>query len=453
MRVIVAGAGPAGAAAAREASRRGHETVLLEASGHVGGLAASFEFAGVRVDLGSHRLHPSCDPRVMADLKALLDTDLVARPRHGRILIAGRWVSYPVRPTEIATVLPPRLSGSFVRDLTSGPFRRRAGEDASFAEVLLSRFGRTLCEELYFPFARKLWAVEPEELDGEQARRRVSAGSLFSVAARAARTLTRGPGDFSYPRGGFGRIPEVLCREAQGDGADLRLGCEVKGVSDRADGVAVRTEAGDVEGDLLLCTLPLSGLAALAGKGTEVEGLPARGMVLAYLAFDVDRVSEYDAHYVPDTLFRTSRVSEPKWYAGGGPPEGRTVLCVEIPADPASDIWSMDDASVAHLAHAELRDMGLPLPGAPVEVTARRVPGVYPVYTKESVRRRGQLLDWTDSLMRVRTFGRQGLFVHDNSHHALEMGYRAGACLTGDGFDDGAWSRARRRWEGNVVED
>jgi len=64
------------------------------------------------------------------------------------------------------------------------------------------------------------------------------------------------------------------------------------------------------------------------------------------------------------------------------------------------------------------------------------------------------LLDWLDRVPRLLTFGRQGLFAHDNTHHALYMGYAAAACLQPDGsFDDTRWQAYRREFEKHVVED
>ncbi|MDP9443719.1 MAG: FAD-dependent oxidoreductase, partial [Actinomycetota bacterium] len=83
--LVVLGAGPAGLAAAWRAARAGLSTVLLERAAAVGGMAGSFEVAGTRVDLGSHRLHASIDPRILADLTGLLGSDLQLRRRNGRL--------------------------------------------------------------------------------------------------------------------------------------------------------------------------------------------------------------------------------------------------------------------------------------------------------------------------------------------------------------------------------
>lgn len=452
MRVIVAGAGPAGVAAARGLAMRGHDVVLLEATDRVGGLAASFDFAGMRVDYGSHRLHPACDTRVMADLRRLLGPDLVRRPRHGRIRLRDRWIAYPLRPGSTLRTLPLRTSAAFGRDLLTTPFRRPHPDATSYAEVLRQRFGPTLCEEFYFPYARKLWGTEPSTLDGEQARRRVSATSLAAVAARVARGMFSGPSHFSYPRGGFGRISEVLCADAAAAGADVRFSCRISAVTDTAAGVCAAFGNESVEGDLLLSTLPLSTLRAITAGPAEAP-LPARGMILVYLAFDVGAFSEWDAHYVASDAFVTSRVSEPKLYSGSDAPRDRTVLCVEIPASPHEPLWQARDAVVTSRALAELAGLALPVPGDPAETTVRRVTDVYPVYTPATLARRRDLLAWAGRLHRVRTLGRQGLFVHDNSHHALAMGYTAAACAGRDGFDDAAWTAASRTWESHTVED
>ncbi|MCI0664368.1 MAG: hypothetical protein L0220_25195 [Acidobacteria bacterium] len=52
------------------------------------------------------------------------------------------------------------------------------------------------------------------------------------------------------------------------------------------------------------------------------------------------------------------------------------------------------------------------------------------------------------------TFGRQGLFAHDNTHHALYMAYAAADCLDSHGkFDGKRWREYRRIFETHVVED
>ena len=70
--IAVLGAGPAGLMAALKARENGHEVTVIEASSRVGGMAASFEVAGQRVDLGSHRLHPATDPSIMSLILSLI---------------------------------------------------------------------------------------------------------------------------------------------------------------------------------------------------------------------------------------------------------------------------------------------------------------------------------------------------------------------------------------------
>jgi hypothetical protein len=61
---------------------------------------------------------------------------------------------------------------------------------------------------------------------------------------------------------------------------------------------------------------------------------------------------------------------------------------------------------------------------------------------------------WLSQVDGLLTFGRQGLFAHDNTHHALYMAYAAVDCLDGNGrFDRERWQSFRRIFETHVVED
>jgi hypothetical protein len=79
---------------------------------------------------------------------------------------------------------------------------------------------------------------------------------------------------------------------------------------------------------------------------------------------------------------------------------------------------------------------------------------VYPIYRVGFGDDLTALEAWSASLAGLVTFGRQGLFTPDNTHHALAMGWAAADALGPDGgFDADAWATARDGFRSFVVED
>ena len=228
--VAVLGAGPAGVMAALEATRRGRRTVLVEANDHVGGMAASPEIAGVRVDLGSHRLHPVVPPSVEEVLFPLLGDDLQARVRRGRIHMQGQWLKFPLEIGDLVRNLPRSFAVKAGWETLTSPFRR-AREDTAY-DVISARLGPTVAAQFYLPYLTKLWDTPPTELSAELADRRVSARGPGDILKKM---LSRNERDFDfwYPRRGFGQISEVLAQAAVDEGADLRLSTPVEALDAR----------------------------------------------------------------------------------------------------------------------------------------------------------------------------------------------------------------------------
>jgi protoporphyrinogen oxidase len=459
--LVVLGAGPAGLAAAWRAARRGLKVTLLERADRVGGLAGSFDLAGFRVDHGSHRLHPSTPPALIADLRSLLGPDLQTRPRHGRLLVAGRWVGFPLHAGEIARELPPSIVAKVASESVTAPLRR--AKDDTYASVLRAGLGPTLYDLVYAPYAEKLWGLPGDRISGVQARRRVSADTAWKIAARIV-GASRGDAVgrfFYYPRRGFGQIVESLADAATAEGAEIRLEAEVDSVRVFENEVVVGTQDGDaVSARYAFSTLPLPVLARIGRPAPSLADIESasrlrfRAMLLVYVVHGGGRWTGFDAHYIPSRETAITRISEPANYRDSAEdPADRSVLCAEIPCAMTDEVWGLDDESLGDLVDESLAQTGLPAVNR-VAVESKRLGQVYPVYRLGFEDDLAGVDSWARMLRRVVTFGRQGLFAHDNTHHALVMAYDAVDALREDGrFDRYAWTAARQRFDRHVVED
>jgi protoporphyrinogen oxidase len=470
--VIILGAGPAGLGAAYQLARRDlAQVTVIERNSVVGGNAGSFDLAGMRVDYGSHRLHPACDPIIFRDIREMLKGDLLDMPRHGRIRLRGHWIHFPLKPLDLALKLPPGFALGVAGDFLGKflPLNSNGAGPDTFSSILERGLGRTICRDFYFPYARKLWGVEPAELSATQARRRVSAGSLAKmvrkVLSAAPGFKPTGSGRFYYPRFGYGQICEAYYEAAKNLGVTFLLKANLLSVEIRGDRrVAVGYEQNDkthtVDGEYVWSTIPITSLASQLTPVPPSDYLESekaidyRAMILIYMVLEQDQFTEYDAHYFPEKQIRISRLSEPKNYSASREPRNRTVLCAELPCSTNDPEWGMSDQELGELMRDALASAGLPVRAPVSHVTSRRLRQAYPIYWQGYEHHFNRLDQWLGRINGLLTFGRQGLFAHDNTHHALYMAYAAVDCLDSEGrFDYDRWRDFRRIFETHVVED
>jgi protoporphyrinogen oxidase len=468
--VVILGAGPAGLAAALELAEAGVNATLIEREAIVGGNAASFELNGINVDYGSHRLHPASDPSVLKRIRDLLGDELLTRPRHGRIRLMGRWIHFPLRPVDLFLRSNPKFSigvgFDLVRKILPGP--KHAGKE-NFATVLQSGLGNTICKEFYFPYAKKIWGLAPEELSAIQARKRVSAGSIGKMLKRllpggAGSGGANTKGIFYYPRNGFGQISQSLHQAALSAGANVLLNTNVTEVrlGNGKPAVVVEGESGKqkIVADQIFSTIPVTILTKLVDIDVPeqvqdaAQSLEFRSMLLVYVELATQQFTEFDAHYFPGTDIPFTRISEPRNYTDREEPADRTVLCAEIPCFKNDSTWNMTNEELGTLVSDGLTTAGLPINCGINNVESRRIPFAYPLYRDNYEQHYNVLDEWIEGLDKVLSFGRQGLYAHDNTHHAMIMAKAAAECLREDGtIDQGAWQEYREVFEAHVVED
>lgn len=454
--IAVIGAGPAGLLAALEVAEAGHEVTLFEASDRVGGMSASFEVAGQRVDFGSHRLHPATDAALMQRIRDLLGDDLQTRVRNGRIRLEDRWVGFPLRPGPMVSELPVGFSARVALDTATKPLRR--GTPDSFDDAIAQRLGPTVAERFYRPYARKLYGEPAADLTVELADKRVSATSPLQILAKALKATKVDGRTFFYPRHGYGQISEALADAGVAAGVDLRLGAPVDSIR-CGNRITVATADTTDQVDAVLSSMPIDLLVRAIDPAPDaalveaVDTLRTRAMVFVYLVLDRARYTTFDAHYFPDEAIRTSRLSECKNYRDGDDPADQTVLCAEVPCWVGDEIWTASDDDLGAMVADELERSGLPAPHH-VATETRRQARVYPTYERRHAGARALVDAWEPDDDRIVIFGRQGLSVPDNIHHVLAMGRAAAGVVQADGtIDQHAWRAARARFAEHVVQD
>lgn len=468
--IAVLGAGPAGLGGALKLAKTGKAAVTLyEAAPRVGGNAASFIIEGIDCDYGSHRLHPVADESVLGDIQDMLGDDLMLRPRHGRIRLRNTWIHFPLKPLDLGLKLPKPFASALFFDAATAGLRAPKVETETFESVLMAGLGKTMCESFYFPYVRKLWGLTPNDLAPTLAKKRVSGSSLPKLMMKIMRALPgfKSPttGKFYYPRKGFGQICDRLAEEASKSGADIRLETRIEGLEiedNKVRAVIARSAEGEVrqEVDAVWSTLPLTTLVRASGDAAPVavqeaaKAIRFRGMILIYLILETDQFTEFDAHYFPEESIPMSRMSEPKNYSTATEPSGLTILCAELPADPGDEYWTMSDDELGAAMCEWLGNCGLPVTASVRRTETRKLPYAYPVYDRDYQAHFEAMDEWISSIDGLLTYGRQGLFAHDNTHHAMAMAYAAVDCLGEDGvFDTERWADYRVEFESHVVED
>jgi oxygen-dependent protoporphyrinogen oxidase len=321
-RFAVVGAGLAGLAAARELAAGGHEVVVLEASGQVGGKVRASEVGGRLVDEGADSMLRRVPWGVeLAEAVGLT----VVSPATGE---ASLWTD-AMRPLPAGTVMGIPTDLDAVRDVV-GPVRETLGapvtEDLSVGALVRSRLGDAVVDQLVDPLLGGVYAGRADDLSVQvtlpQLWPHLAGHRSLVEAARAARGIpTPGP-VFAQTAGSLGLLPVAVAR-----GLDVRLSTTVRGLARTASGWRLETGSAaapsylDAEGVVLAVpAAPAAKLLRGHVATEELAGVNYASVAIVTLVLDGPSPGAGSGYLVPAVTGRSTKAvtfTSRKWDRDG----------------------------------------------------------------------------------------------------------------------------------------
>jgi len=424
-RDVILGAGLAGLTAAYTLQELGEtEWQVYEREERVGGHARSIVVDDYVFDFGPHILF-AADPEIATLIRGLLGTNFTAQSREAFIYhhAYGLHTRFPFQahlrglPTDVVLEC---LTGlvTAIEGQARGEFRPR-----NYEEWMRGFFGTGIAERLMIPYARKVWTVEPSEMDFAWIERRVPtpdvqrilAGALSDDVAQVGATA-----HFWYPeRGGIEALPRALGERV----ANVRLGREVEAI-EVGSRTAVFRDGERVAFDRMIFTLPLSQLASLVSDlppriRAACSSLRYQGIYCVNVGVDRPNISDKHWIYFYEDGFPFHRLSFPANFTQSNVPPGKSSISMEIAY---SDVRPLDRDRILDEAIDALRMAGILLPDDRIElVHAEEILPAYVIYDLDHAANVDVIRSWLAEHGIVLA-GRFGEWQYFNMDHAMKSG-------------------------------
>lgn len=426
---LVLGAGLAGLSAAHHL---GGAVDVYEKEPFLGGHARTKRVAGFNFDEGAHVFFG----------KDEISREFVWEPLAGRMVPfrAEIWNNYGEQrigryPVQVnAHALPPEQATRCVLDFIAAQ-QQPDREVNTYAEWCRASLGDAFSEEFMFRYARKVWTVDPAELNtewlGSKVGGRISRPSLEQVVRGAIdpnpltlNYLT----EFSYPsEGGFGAIAENLAHGLR----NLRLGCGVERIEAAGRRITF-TDGTTRRYDTAISTIPLPRLVRMTVDApAEVRAAADRLLCTSVRCINlgVRRPEIGPGHWVYfyDHEIPFFRISFPSKFAPSNAPAGHSSVSCEIaysrrkPLDEKNLLQRTIDALV--------RTGILEADDEIVVQDEMNIPYAYVVFDFQRQAALEVIHPWMESVGLI-PCGRFGEWGYHWSFEAIESGKRAAARIT-----------------------
>lgn len=368
MNIAVVGGGLAGLVAGAEASALGHDVVLFEASGRLGGAIETIREGGYLFEAAvSSVLLP--DPAVTPVFDRI-GVEMVPATGAARryLATADGFVDLPATPVGMLS-FPLLGAGAKLRALADMLITSPGPDDESVAAYCTRRFGRDAGRLAAHLVATGVFAGDPNRLELRSAFERLAAieGSVIRHALQRS-----GPRrSMQVPLHGMADVVDHLARQVP----VMKMASPVVGLEQTNRGWRVILEHADLAFDAVIVAVPPRTAADLLPH----VGVPipdhADVAVVGLGGDHVPQVQGFGALRSPDAKWLSAGLLFESSYAPNRAPAGASLIRVIAGGTARRDIAEMDDKSVLETVVDEAgRIAAQPCEPSWIRVIRRRIP-------------------------------------------------------------------------------
>ena len=436
-RLIILGGGSTGLSTAY-LMRNNHEweTVLIERSDKVGGLAGSFKWKGHIIDYGPHRLSPNIR-QVVNLVKDLLGQKLLEGKSDHGVQINNRVYRFPILIQQWLNPQSLAWGAKAVLSLVFNLIRSGRPRNSSFPEILKRRFGPFLYRETLSDMTAKVW-IAPEKIDPSFADERFSPiKPMEIVKSLLVKTSSRNPDIFYYPAMGYQQIWDEMQASCANTSLPIHIQTEyiecqlennvIKKISwiDRKSGKLIEADANDTR---ILSTIPISVFCrGMRSDDAELNQLIAqskkikiRSMILFSVEFDQPQTLPHRTMIYPSERIIFNRLFEQNRYSRETVEAGKSVVVADITCDPADRIYRQSDTEIADLVLADFKQLRSINLDHLSDWTVTRVPFAYMVPDINSRTLLKCIVQRLQCIENLDLLGRFSIGEYDNSDYAIQ---------------------------------
>lgn len=458
--VVIIGAGPAGLTASYELGKlsQSHSAIVLEESGHVGGIARTETYKGFRFDIGGHRFFTKVK-EVEELWHTVCQDDFLLRPRLSRIFYRGKFYDYPLRALNALRNVGVYETVRIILSYLKWQVRPHRVEE-NFEQWVMNRFGGRLFQHFFRSYTEKVWGIPCAEIRADWAEQRIKSLSLKEAALSTLTGKSNSTSlieEFHYPRLGPGMMWEKFCDRVRAFGHEVRMNNRVVRIvhgDAKVEAVEVlhETEAGFstymLEADHFISSMPISDLVRAMDPPPPLavrkaaKHLKYRDFLIVVLILDHPDPFADNWIYVHSPEQRVGRIQNFRaWSPDLVPDPAKASIGMEYFCNAGSELWDMADADLIALAGQELAQLGLAREGSVVDGTVIRQPRAYPVYDRDYSQALATIRDWIGGFENLQVIGRNGMHRYNNQDHSMLTAMLAVRNIMGEQHD---------LWEVNV---